>query len=135
MSTPHDPVVVQILNECLRIHKERHAQYGFCHDNFDSIAETATRLTHKHKVITALDIAVVMVATKEARYKFQCENGLDRHDSLVDWINYIAIMESMRNKEECEIRNNKHTKKSSEDEPKTEFDRGYAAAIEDMKGI
>ena len=96
MTTPHDPVVVQILEECLSIHKKRHKQYGFCHDNFAAIAEAATKLSHTEHQFTALDIAIVMVSTKEARYNFQQKHGLDVHDSLIDWINYIAIMESLR---------------------------------------
>lgn len=68
--------------------------------NFTDIAAIATRLSGKQ--YTALDVAMCMVATKEARYKYALTHTDMKdqhkviHDSLVDWINYIAIMENVR---------------------------------------
>ncbi len=100
-------VVTQILEECLRIHTERHQQYGHFKPNLTKIAENATRLSLKGRTYTALEVATVMVAVKETRYKFQHEHGVDVHDSLIDWINYIAIMESLRYEEEKILKENK----------------------------
>lgn len=119
-------IVAEILSECLEIHAERHIQYGPSENNFADTAEIATRLSLDGKKITLLDVATFMVAIKEARYKYQYKLWQDfllaadeedledddlnedelavahnhdekvLHDSLIDWINYLAIMENIR---------------------------------------
>ncbi len=113
-------ITAKLLTECLEIHSERHVRYGPSEINFADIAKIATRVSLQCKKFTALDVVTVMLATKEARYKHQYklwqdfleedDNDLDEdegeeaevysekvlHDSLIDWINYLAIMENVR---------------------------------------
>lgn len=98
-------IPAEILQECLEIHCMRHKQYGHSEDNFTHIANIASRLSLGGDEYNALDIAILMVAIKEARYKYQYQlqnkapEEYDEkvlHDSLIDWINYIAIMENVR---------------------------------------
>ncbi|KKM72798.1 hypothetical protein LCGC14_1416890 [marine sediment metagenome] len=97
-----DTIVGGILRKCIKIHEERDIQYGPSEDNFTEIAYVTTRLSLSGKTFTALDIAVCMIATKEARYKYalnhpEMENqNKVVYDCLIDWINYIAIMENVR---------------------------------------
>jgi len=104
MNSPEvrDTIVGGILRKCLKIHEERDGQYGPSEDAFTNTASVATRLSLSSKTFTTLDIAVCMVATKEARYKYALRHTNMKnhskvvHDCLVDWINYIAIMENVR---------------------------------------
>ncbi len=94
-------IVSDILKKCIKVHEERDKQYGGSYSNFTDIAHIATMMS-LDKQFTSVDIAVCMVSTKEARYKYALNhpNMKDRykviHDSLVDWINYTAIMENVR---------------------------------------
>jgi len=93
-----ETIVAGILRKCLKIHEERDGQYGPSEDNFTDIASIATRLSLSGTLFTALDIAVCMVATKEARYKYALshpnmeEQSKVIHDCLVDWINYLSLI-------------------------------------------
>ena len=97
-----DTITSEILESCLNIHAQRGLHYGDIAENFTDIADIATRLFSEGIIITPVDIAIVMIATKEARYKYAAAHPLmpDRkkvmRDSLIDWINYIAIMENLR---------------------------------------
>ncbi len=94
-------IVSDILKECIKVHEERDLQYGGSYGNFTDIACIATMMS-RNKQFTPVDIAVCMVSTKEARYKYALNHpdmkNRDKviHDSLVDWINYTAIMENIR---------------------------------------
>ena len=107
MSSNKNSVVFvdNILKECTRVHLERDKQYGDSFKNFTEIAEIASRIfqTVDLAFYNSLDIAIIMVAVKEARYKYavnhltEITNGEKViHDSLIDWITYIAIMENIR---------------------------------------
>ncbi len=95
-------IVADILKECAKIHEVRDIQYGGSYENFTDVAAIASRLSLSGIRFNALDIAVCMVAIKEARYKYALNHPKMKnhakvvHDSLVDWINYIAIMENVR---------------------------------------
>ena len=97
--------VTLILEECISVHIERDIQYGGSYDNFTEIAIIATKLATSEsdpRFFTALDVADCMIATKEARYKYALNHSDMKnhdkvvHDSLIDWINYIAIKENIR---------------------------------------
>ena len=100
-STNHE--VGDILNRCLQVHGERDTQYGGSYQSFERVAAVANRLLDRddrsENRITPLDYAACMVATKEVRYMRKLQlmgNSKEASevmiDSLVDWINYIAIM-------------------------------------------
>ena len=98
--------VTKLLTECLRIHAERHAEYGPSEKQFVDVADLASALSPDGKKYCALDVAVLMIAIKEVRYKRFAKklNSADCttadaegvRDSVVDLINYIAIMENVR---------------------------------------
>jgi len=102
MNNQNKPVdiVSDILKECIKVHEERDTQYGSSYGNFTNIANIMTRLSDKNYI--PMDVAICMVATKEARYKHalthsnMANHKKVLHDSLIDWINYIAIMENIR---------------------------------------
>ncbi|KKL88201.1 hypothetical protein LCGC14_1927090 [marine sediment metagenome] len=95
-------IVSDILNECIEVHEERNKQYGGSYSNFTDIACIATMMSVQDKIFTPVDVAVCMIATKEARYKYALNHpdmkNRDKviHDSLIDWINYTAILENVR---------------------------------------
>jgi len=88
--------VSEILRRCQEVHEQRHMQYGESVTALSAVASIARRLSPNGTQFTPLDVAVCMVATKEARYRHILKSAGPNHavllDSLVDWINYIAIM-------------------------------------------
>lgn len=99
--------VDNILKKCAQVHLERDKQYGDSFRNFTEIAKIASRIFPDVGDYPAyynpLDIAIIMVAVKEARYRYAVSHltGITNgekviHDSLIDWITYIAIMENIR---------------------------------------
>ncbi len=95
-------ITAEILQECLDIHKDRDKQYGSSEKSFKEIADIANSLLMEEGSRTATDIAICMIATKLHRYQFAIQNtdlpNREKviHDSLIDCINYLAIMENIR---------------------------------------
>lgn len=94
-------IPAEILTSCLEIHKARDKQYGSSEKSFSDIVRIMNRSARALRVDVS-DVALFNIATKEARYFYMiahpeipdCEAII--RDTVIDWINYIAIMENIR---------------------------------------
>jgi hypothetical protein len=78
------------LKECADLIGERGEDYGGIEDNFTKIAVIASLATGR--MVTAYDVAMVLVATKLARMS----GNRDKRDNYLDAINYLAFASEMR---------------------------------------
>jgi hypothetical protein len=78
------------LNQCAELIGERGEDYGGIEDNFTKIAIIASLATGR--MVTAYDVAMILVATKLARM-----SGMrDKDDNYLDAINYLAFAKELR---------------------------------------
>jgi len=100
-----DAIPAQLLKECLKIYEKRGAQYGDSAKNFSKTAHIVNSISPNKNGYSAMDVVVVMVAVKFARYKYQYQlwkSGFESfdekvlHDSIVDAINYLCLLEDIR---------------------------------------
>ncbi len=94
-------MMFKTLTECGEILGKKESDYG--RDNFLRASITATSLTRRH--MTPSDVAACLFGIKLARYAELTTKGKkpkneSLHDTVVDLINYILLMERERRTDE-----------------------------------
>ncbi|MBW8002633.1 MAG: hypothetical protein FVQ80_11530 [Planctomycetes bacterium] len=92
--------MAETLREAASILDGKTSDYG--HDSFQVGAAFASMITGKE--VTATEIAAGLVGQKMARYKTLINSdgkpvNESLHDTIVDWVNYIVLMERERKKD------------------------------------
>ncbi len=93
--------MLDTLNDCKHLLETKGHDYGM--DNFLRASVTATSLTRRH--MTPSDVAACLLGIKLARYAELTTKGKkpeneSLHDTVVDLINYILLMERERRTDE-----------------------------------